>query len=126
MALLVHVGPVLVGLGVQDVILEVDAILREDGNDTLSALGEVDLELPGRALSRWDVVGDVLRDRVVKLDVPQGIGELRGVCVELQDIRAGWGLVVVEVGLEKVSIVRAEDCASEPDLLDQRFGRNHE
>jgi hypothetical protein len=100
----VHISPVLVSLRVQDVVLEIDAILGKNGNDALSTVGKVDLELEACALGRGDVVWDVLGDGVVEFDVPGGIGELRSICVEFEDICAGRCLVVVEVGLGFCSV----------------------
>lgn len=98
-ALGIDVGPVLVGFGVEDVVLEIDSVLGEYSEDALSALREIDMKFPGCTTGGGDVVGDVLGNGVVEVGVPLWVGELCGIGVSFQDICAFGELVEVEEGL---------------------------
>jgi hypothetical protein len=94
---LVKIGPVLVGLGIEDVILEINTALCENGNGILGSLGKIDLDLKlSTALGR-NVVRDVLSDRIVKVGVPFGVSILSSVGLSFEDIGLLGEFVEVEV-----------------------------
>lgn len=95
---------------VDDVVLEVDARRRQDGDGSApgggvgaAAAGQSDDALPGAAAGGRDVVGDVLGDVVVELRVPRRVGVLQRVVAEFLQGCAGLAAVEVVVELDGVS-----------------------
>lgn len=100
---LIQISPILVGLGIKDVILEINAALCENGNGILGSLGKIDLDLKlSTALGR-NVVRDMLGDGIVKVGVPFGISILSGISLSFEDISLLREFVEVEVLLKDVS-----------------------
>ena len=94
---LVKISPVLVSLGIEDVILEINTALCENGNGILGSLGKIDLDLKlSTALGR-NVVRDVLGDGIVKVGVPFGVSILSSIGLSFEDIRFFREFVEVEV-----------------------------
>lgn len=94
---LIEISPVLIGLSIEDVILEINTALCENGNGILGSLGKIDLDLKlSTALGR-NVVRDVLGDGIVKVGVPFGVSILSGVCLGFEDIGLFREFVEVEV-----------------------------
>lgn len=94
---LVKISPVLVSLGIEDVILEINTALCENGNGILGSLGKIDLDLKlSTALGR-NVVRDVLGDGIVKVGVPFGVSILSCVGLSFENIRFFREFIEVEV-----------------------------
>jgi hypothetical protein len=62
LAALVEISPVLVGLCIEDVILEVNTALCENGDGILGSLWKVDLNLKRSSGLAWYIIGNMLRD----------------------------------------------------------------
>lgn len=105
-AIAVEIRPVLVGVDVKNVVLEVDAALGENGDGVLGSLGKIDSNLKGTTVLGGDVVGNMLGDGVVKVGVPLGISILSGIGLGSQDIRVG-GEAVEMVVLRSEGAVKA-------------------
>ena len=96
----VDLGPVLVGVRVEDVVLEVHPVLGQHGDRILGPARQLDdAQVPGAAGRRGHVVGNVLGDRVVEVRVPFRIGVLRRVSLKREQVRASREMVEVEVSL---------------------------
>lgn len=94
---LVKISPVLVGLGVEDVILEINTALCENGNGILGSLGKINLDLKlSTALGR-NIVRDVLGDGIIKVGVPFRVSILSSVGLGFEDIGLFGEFVEVEV-----------------------------
>jgi hypothetical protein len=76
---LVKVSPILIGLGIEDVILEIDTALCENSNGILGSLGKINLDFKLATAFGWDIVGDVLGDRIIEIGVPFGVSILSSV-----------------------------------------------
>lgn len=101
-AAVVEIGPVLVCVDIEHIVLEVDTALGKNSDGVLGSLGQINPDLKGAAVLGRNIVGDMLGDGVVKVGVPLGIRILSGIGLSSQDIRVGREAVEMVVLLSAV------------------------
>lgn len=97
LAVLVNICPVLIHLRVVHIVLEVDAVLGKHDDGVLGVLRQVNLGLDLATLVARDIVGDVLRNRVVEGRIPLRIRILGGIGAQLENVGAFREVVEVVV-----------------------------
>lgn len=81
----VNVSPVLVGLGVFNVVLEVNSVCCKNSKRFLCSLWKAYLALPGTTACCWDVIGNIFGNIIVEFGIPGGISKFDSVIVEIKD-----------------------------------------
>jgi hypothetical protein len=102
----VNLGPVLVRLGVEDVVLKVNGVLSEDRNGLRGLAGQRYLDIKRATLRGRNVVGNVLCDRVIEVGIPRRVCVLSRVGTRLKDGSACWEVVEVVVLLPSLAVWR--------------------
>jgi hypothetical protein len=85
LAAAVDLAPVLTGLGVEVVVLEVPSVARQYCNRLRNASWKTDATRPSAATRGWKITRDVLCNRVVEISIPTRVGEATGIFAKVVD-----------------------------------------